>query len=50
MILLILAYKDFQYVFAIMNGNVVPQKPFNFLLNSGIQKESETKDKVETVN
>lgn len=24
-----------------MNGNVFLQKPFNFLLNGGIQKESE---------
>lgn len=24
-----------------MNGNVFQQKPFNFLLNGGIQKESE---------
>lgn len=36
--------------FSIMNGNVFPQKPFNFMLNGEGQKKSETENKVKTVN
>lgn len=33
-----------------MNGNVFPQKPFSFMLNGESQKNSETENKVKTVN